>query len=127
MLLAPLRQILTNSARAKQDKHHRSSYPERTIKIRIAFKNIKKVCTRIQSCPTSGKDRCCVNIEELRVEGERPEKSLRCPAARRGVGRWWRQAGRCGGTAFGGSEVGGVEFEIFLEVGMAEVALDGVK
>ena len=67
-------QLPTNRARHEQYKNHRRSYPKRSIKIRVAFQHVEKVCARIQRCPASLYDFVCIDVEELRIELYGPEK-----------------------------------------------------
>jgi hypothetical protein len=67
-----------------------------------------------------------VDVEELRVEVQRPEVALARATPRRRGRRRRREARGPGGLADRRrrlGEVGVVEFEVVLEVGVAEVAL----
>lgn len=119
--------IETYRAPQEQNQHHRRGDPERPVQIRVTLQHVEEVRARVQRRPAPLQDGGGVDVEELRVEGQRPEEALAAARGARG-GHGGGQAGRGAGLAGGGGEGGVVEFEgVVLEVGVAEVALGSVR
>lgn len=86
MALSLLAQVVADSPRKEQNHHHGRRNPERPIEIGVAFQDIQEIGPREDGGAASTKNLGGVDIEELRVERERPEKLL----VRRGAGRGGR-------------------------------------
>jgi len=74
MPLAQPREILADGTRHEQDHHHGRRDPERPVQVRVAVQDVEKVGAREQCGPASLEDFVRVDVEELTVEGERPEE-----------------------------------------------------
>ena len=81
MLLSRRRQLPTNRTRHEQDKHDRRCNPEWPVEVGIALQHIEEVGARVQRCPAPLEHFICVDVEELRVEGDAPEEFLGRSAA----------------------------------------------
>jgi hypothetical protein len=122
---------LANSSSQEKDEHHRRGDPKRPVQVRVALEHVEEVRARVEGGPAARQHGRRVDVEELRVKRNGPEKSLAAAAARgRAPGRHGgRQApgrGVVGLAAAGGGglvEVGVVELEVLPEVGVAEVAI----
>lgn len=133
-----LRQIITNRPAQKQNKHHRRRDPKRAVQIRISLQHVQEVRPRVQRRPAPLQHAGRVDVKELRVEGQRPEEALagaRVGVRSGGYGRGEQAEAAAGGGGGGGGVLGGlgslapegggfgevglVELEIFLEVGVA--------
>ena len=76
MPLPQPRKVLADRARHEQNHHHSRRDPERPVQVRVAVQHVEKVGAREQRSPASLEDFSRVDVEELAVEGERPEKVL---------------------------------------------------
>lgn len=81
-----LRQILTYRSCQEQYHDHSRGYPERAIEVRVPVQHVEEPCAREDGGLASSQDFVGVDVEELRVEGERPEVPLRGAGAAAVVG-----------------------------------------
>ena len=74
MLFTLMCKVLVN--RACQEKYDNDCCgdPNRAVEIRVPFKHIEEVGARVDCCDTSAQTLSSIDIEGLRVEGERPEE-----------------------------------------------------
>lgn len=126
-LLARGREVLAYGAPQEQDEDDGGGDPERPVQVRVPLEHVEEVCAREQRRPAPLQDGRRVDVEELRVEVQRPEVALAPRATPRRRGRRRRREARGPGALADRrrrlGEVGVVEFEVVLEVGVAEVAL----
>jgi hypothetical protein len=119
------RQVLADGAAEEEDENDRGGNPKGPVEVRVAVENVEEVCARVERGPAARQYGRGIDVEELGVEGHGPEEALRGAAARGG--------GRYGGREAAGRrlavgrvrvvEVGVVEFEVLLEIGVAEVTI----
>ena len=74
MLLALLRQVLVNRAGQKQNHYHGCRDPHEAVQIRVPFEHVEEVGARIDGRGAAAQHLSGVDIEGLRVEGERPQQ-----------------------------------------------------
>lgn len=121
-LLSRSCEVLAYSPAQEQDEDHRRGDPDGPVQVRVPLEHVEEVGAREQRGPAPLQDGRGVDVEELRVEVYRPQVPLARARGRRRQG----EARGAGGLAVRRrrlGEVGVVEFEVVLEVGVAEVAL----
>jgi len=125
MLLSPRREVLIDGPREEKDDDNGCSDPHGAVEVGIAFKHVEEVGAGVDGRCAAAEHFGRVDVEGLRIKGEAPEVVF---AGGRGGGRCG--AGEEGGSVgldFGGAavgrglgvEIGAVEFEVFLEIGVA--------
>lgn len=106
MLFPITRQVLTN--RARQEKNHDDccSDPEGPVQVRVAFEDVEEVLARVEGGAAACENLVGVDVEELLVEGDTPEETLRGSLLL--AGAWGAEEGGVG-LDFGGAGGGVVE------------------
>jgi hypothetical protein len=74
--LSGIRKFPADCACQKQYEHNRRRYPKWAIKIGVAFQHVEEVCAGIQRRPAPLDHFSGVDIEELSVELDGPEKAF---------------------------------------------------
>ena len=104
MLLSSTREVLADRARQEQNHDDCRRDPERAIEVRVALEDVEEVLARVEGCAAAGQDLVGVDVEELLVEGDAPEKAFGGWLL---AGAWSAEEGGRG-LGFGGAG-GGVE------------------
>ena len=76
MYVMVLSQVLTDRAGYEENEDYSGSYPEGAVQIRIAVQYVEERGARIEGGGKTAKHLRSVYIEELGVEGKRPEKTF---------------------------------------------------
>lgn len=132
--VAPIRNVLADSAAEEEDQDDGGGDPEGAVEIGVPLEDVEEVGARPQRGPAAREHGARVDVEELGVERQRPEVPLRradaaAAAARAAACRRGRRQPRARrGRVFPARrrcvcECRGVELEVFLQIGVAEVAL----
>lgn len=122
-----LGQVLADGTAKEEDEDDGGSDPKGPVQVGVALEDVEKVGARVQRGPAALQDGRRVDVKVLGVKGDCPEEALRAGAGRRRRRHRRREARRAGplaSRARGLVEVGVVELEVLLEVGVAEVALE---
>jgi hypothetical protein len=99
VFLALMRQVLIDGARKEQDNDNRGRDPHGAVQVRVSFENVEEVGPRVDGRCAPAQHLGCVDVESLRVEGQRPQEVLAAAVVRR-CGRP-RQEGRVGVVVVG--------------------------
>lgn len=116
--------VLANCAAHEEDEDDRCRDPERSVQVGVALEDVEEVGPGVQRGPAPRENRARVNIEELGIERHAPEEALR--GGPRGRHGGWQACRRRWSLAHARTvvvEVGGMELEVFLKIGVAEIAL----
>jgi hypothetical protein len=106
VVLAVVRQVLIDGAREEQDDDDGGGDPHGAVQVRVALEHVEEVGSRVDGRRAAAQDLGCVDVEGLRVEGQRPQEVLapavagRCRRPRQegrvGVGAVWLDLGAAG-------------------------------
>lgn len=91
VLFAIAREVLINRAREEQDHNDRRGDPYRPVEIGVSFEHVEEVLPRVDGRGAAAQDFGGVDVEGLRVEGERPEVVFAAAGGR--GGRWAGEEG----------------------------------
>lgn len=80
---AVIREVLADGAAEEQDQDDGGGDPEGAVEIGVPLEHVEEVVAREQGGPAAREDGARVDVEELRVERQRPQVPLRRGGARR--------------------------------------------
>lgn len=79
-------QVPGNGAGEEENEDHGGGDPERAVQVRVSVQDIEEGRARVERRCAAAEDFGRVDVEELRVEGERPQESLGRGGGRGGEG-----------------------------------------